>query len=108
MYWLPSASHICAPSPRTMNGGSPPTARKARTGEFTPPGNTASARRWSSRDLSWGRDIDPIITSARRYTTLHASLPSERRGVPQTFPDDQLQITIEPMILPFVRELLAD
>ncbi len=24
-------------------GGSPPTERKARTGEFTPPGNTASA-----------------------------------------------------------------
>ncbi|GGT31091.1 hypothetical protein GCM10014713_25620 [Streptomyces purpureus] len=30
--------------PDTMNRGVPPTARKARTGEFTPPGVTRDAR----------------------------------------------------------------
>src|SRR6185436_1191159 len=31
-----------APSPRLTNNGVPPTERKARTGEFTPPGMTSS------------------------------------------------------------------
>src|SRR5579864_3537129 len=52
MYSFPSASHMREPSPRTMNGGSPPTARKARTGESTPPGIKASARFCSLRDCS--------------------------------------------------------
>src|SRR5882724_9658990 len=38
MYSRPSASQIRLPAPRSMKGGVPPTARKARTGEFTPPG----------------------------------------------------------------------
>src|SRR5215471_2078486 len=38
MYSRPSASQMRLPSPRSMKGGTPPTARKARTGEFTPPG----------------------------------------------------------------------
>src|SRR5579872_1770791 len=52
MYSLPSASQMREPSPRTIKGGSPPTARKARTGESTPPGITASARFCSLRDCS--------------------------------------------------------
>src|SRR6266699_1780762 len=40
MYSLPSTSHRSAPRPREKNSGSPPTALKARTGEFTPPGMT--------------------------------------------------------------------
>ena len=36
--FLPSASQIREPSPRAMKSGLPPTERKARTGEFTPPG----------------------------------------------------------------------
>jgi hypothetical protein len=35
---LPSSSVSHAPSPLLKKSGSPPTARKARTGEFTPPG----------------------------------------------------------------------
>src|ERR1700751_5851145 len=35
-----------------MNGGSPPTARKARTGESTPPGRRRSARCCNSRERS--------------------------------------------------------
>src|SRR6266567_224163 len=51
MYFLPSASQMCAPSPRCMKSGCPPTARNARTGELTPPGMTASARLNSSSDF---------------------------------------------------------
>src|ERR1035438_5338896 len=43
---------MCAPWPRTMNRGSPPTERNARTGEFTPPGITLSALNWRRRDCS--------------------------------------------------------
>src|SRR5882672_511444 len=38
MYARPSASQMRLPSPRTTKRGTPPTARNARTGEFTPPG----------------------------------------------------------------------
>lgn len=43
-YSRPSASVRYGPFPDTMNRGVPPTARNARTGEFTPPGVTAAAR----------------------------------------------------------------
>src|SRR3954471_12185964 len=52
MYWLPSASQMSGPLPRTIHGGSPPTARNARTGESTPPGITFSARCCSLRERS--------------------------------------------------------
>ena len=42
----PSSVSMYAPSPlRTKSGSSRPTARIARTGEFTPPGISSSARR---------------------------------------------------------------
>jgi hypothetical protein len=41
---LPSTSNTDAPTPRSMKTGVPPTALNARTGEFTPPGNSACAR----------------------------------------------------------------
>src|SRR5579864_5424894 len=68
MYSLPSASHMREPSPRTMNGGSPPTARKARTGEFTPPGIKASARFCNLRDSSKERmgQADGTVKYSRR------------------------------------------
>ena len=40
----PSASVTRAPEPRAMKSGVPPTARKARTGELTPPGIARQAR----------------------------------------------------------------
>ena len=43
-YSRPSASYSRGPVPAIMNRGVPPTARNARTGEFTPPGVTAWAR----------------------------------------------------------------
>src|SRR5215471_2435606 len=48
MYSLSSTSQIREPRPRTMYGGSPPTALNARTGESTPPGITREARRCKS------------------------------------------------------------
>src|SRR6516165_5464962 len=48
MYWRPSTSHTYGPEPRATKYGAPPTERKARTGELTPPGITRSAR--SNRD----------------------------------------------------------
>src|SRR5579864_5979351 len=45
------------PSPRSMNLGVPPTPRKARTGELTPPGMCcwALAKRASEREVFIGR-----------------------------------------------------
>src|SRR3954462_13918335 len=60
MYSLPSASKRCEPSPRTIQGGSPPTARNARTGESTPPGITFSARCCSLRESSVLRGKEEI------------------------------------------------
>src|ERR1019366_4533912 len=50
---------MCEPWPRTIYSGSQPTARKARTGEFTPPGINCSARLCSLRDCSVLRAIIP-------------------------------------------------
>ena len=49
-YSLPSTSVSQAPGAERMNRGVPPTALKARTGELTPPGVTASARSKSAAD----------------------------------------------------------
>src|SRR3954465_6180431 len=52
----PSTSHTCEPSPRATKYGVPPTDRKARTGELTPPGMTSCARLNSSELLNtWPR-----------------------------------------------------
>ena len=51
MYSLPSTSKSRLPTPRSATTGVPPTPPKARTGEFTPPGNTSRDRRMISEDL---------------------------------------------------------
>src|SRR5579863_8151377 len=65
MYPFSSASQMCDPLPRTMNGGSPPTDLNARTGEFTPPGIMLSARSCRRRDCSVLRDVVVGIRSPR-------------------------------------------
>src|SRR5579884_876459 len=52
MYSWPSMSHRYAPSPPLTNTGEPPTARNARTGEFTPPAMTPRARANAEMDRS--------------------------------------------------------
>ena len=49
-YSLPSTSVSQAPWAERMKRGVPPTALKARTGEFTPPGVTTRARSNRARD----------------------------------------------------------
>src|SRR5215212_266278 len=44
MWRFPLASQKYAPCARCTKRGVPPTARKARTGEFTPPGMSCLAR----------------------------------------------------------------
>src|SRR5438105_3862699 len=44
MYWRLSTSKMREPWAMSMKSGPPPTPRKARTGEFTPPGMTSWAR----------------------------------------------------------------
>src|SRR5512137_833909 len=51
MYRLPSTSTSQAPLPSEKKIGVPPTARNARTGEFTPPGMT----RWEASNNCWLR-----------------------------------------------------
>src|SRR5438309_11280920 len=65
MYSFSSASQMCEPLPRTINGASPPTDRNARTGEFTPPGIMLSARCCNRRDCSVLRDVVDGIESSR-------------------------------------------
>jgi len=52
MYEFPSASVTRLPLARTMKRGTPPTARQARTGLFTPPGICAHASPKSFSDVS--------------------------------------------------------
>src|SRR5579872_969536 len=65
MYSFSSASQMCDPLPRTMNGASPPTERNALTGEFTPPGIMLSARCCRRRDCSVLREVVDGIESSR-------------------------------------------
>ena len=54
-YSFPSTSVSHAPFASRMKRGVPPTALKARTGEFTPPGVTAFARAKSASDAAADR-----------------------------------------------------
>src|SRR6266852_3740898 len=53
MYSRPSSSIKRAPRPSRKNTGVPPTARNARTGEFTPPGMSLCERSKSARLRSY-------------------------------------------------------
>src|SRR5580698_1000435 len=74
MYSFSSASQMCDPFPRTINGGSPPTEPKARTGEFTPPGIMLSARCCKRRDCSTFRDVVDGIACSRSRLSSRASV----------------------------------
>src|SRR5580692_5388701 len=51
-YCRPSTSNTYGPAALAMNLGTPPTGTNARTGEFTPPGVTLTARANSSAERS--------------------------------------------------------
>src|SRR5882672_105570 len=64
MYSRPSASQMRLPSPRSMKGGVPPTARNARTGELTPPG-IAFCERSNSKSFFEGMGAEQACEIAR-------------------------------------------
>src|SRR5437868_10513267 len=69
-----------APDPLAMKRGSPPTPLKARTGEFTPPGKSFSARACSRREASFlrtdmaGEGVAPPPARKKRSALLRAEL----------------------------------
>src|SRR6266498_2416998 len=71
MYWRLSASKMREPSAISMNGGVLPTALKARTGEFTPPGMTSWARWKRASECLAMRGA--IIDTSRRSPPLPTS-----------------------------------
>src|SRR6266542_2074501 len=78
-----------APLPLTIMGGSPPTARKARTGEFTPPGKNCSARCCRACERSSFLEAGTVLAGAFAisaapqldFATLHDSKKMPRAGV---------------------------
>src|ERR671932_160038 len=83
-------SNSSAPEPRSTKIGSRPMDRIARTGEFTPPGSTGSARRYSSAErvsvseegaLTSGRTMLGLPGAERLREVEHAHLLELRRGV---------------------------
>ena len=77
-----------APSPRpTNNGSSSPTARIARTGEFTPPGMSSSARRNNSLRVRRTRVSLPFIILRAKRGPNHQ--PRKMRSI---FRGDQSQV----------------
>src|SRR5688572_1258519 len=65
MYVRPSTSVIVAPRADLMNRGVPPTPRKARTGELTPPGISSIAFENSSSDRMERRISSSLLSSKK-------------------------------------------
>src|SRR5580658_4953770 len=68
-----------------MNSGVPPTARKARTGELTPPGMTRQARAYSSAERGGlsapiGRPASSLIIRSPSVTDAHGARGARRAG----------------------------
>src|SRR5687767_1797022 len=66
MYLFPSRSMISNPSASLMNGGVPPTALNARTGELTPPGITFFARAKAASELATDRGVTSGMSGQSR------------------------------------------
>ena len=73
-----------ARAPRSTTNGSPPTPPKARTGEFTPPGNSSRARSMSARerDVSSAATTSVIVRSSRCSCRSTGSERVARRDAP--------------------------
>src|SRR5258708_24144413 len=81
MYWRLSTSKMREPCAVSMNRGVPPTALKARTGEFTPPGMTSCAR--------WKRASDCLPMAARIIRTASGgSMGGSAHASPYQVSDD--------------------
>src|SRR5688572_30431081 len=70
MYVFPSTSVISNPSASLMNGGVPPTALNARTGELTPPGITCFARAKAASELAVERVVRSGMTNGSSWISI--------------------------------------
>src|SRR3990172_353803 len=70
---------MCAPLARRMNSGSPPTPRKARTGELTPPAMYRLAS--SNRDMCGSSVIEAVTKSLDLGGPMPRDEVDERRQV---------------------------
>src|SRR5258706_13062487 len=96
---LQSTSYSSAPWPRAKKIGSPPTARKARTGELTPPGITSLALSKSLREsmpivsgpLPTGPSQYPVrFLVAQRPRRLHGEVGDNQIGPGSADRDERL------------------
>src|SRR3954468_7253518 len=91
---LPSASNRYAPSPRSMKRGVPPTPRKARTGELTPPGiaRCASAKSCSERVVVAVvlMECEPLFCSYQTLVSRHVRFVGAVRELPSPACQDRL------------------
>src|ERR1700685_4522010 len=77
---------MCDPLPRRINGASPPTEPKARTGEFTPPGIMLSARCCRRRDCSVLRDVvDGIESLSTFLSTRKKKMSTDRTNATEYY-----------------------
>src|SRR5260370_953055 len=76
MYSLPSTSQTRAPRAFSAKNGCPPTARKARTGEFTPPGMCCNAWANNFSDCEW-EIMRASILGRHRFGSGERSLAEE-------------------------------
>src|SRR5918995_5442728 len=95
MYEFPSTSKMREPSPRSMNSGSPPTDRNARTGLLTPPGISPTARSISLAE----RSMASIVLASKL-----SPLPCKRAQPPSLRPFR----VYNPEPVPVVTELTPD
>src|SRR5512134_1072447 len=91
---FPSTSRTVAPFARSMNSGVPPTDRKARTGEFTPPGIRVFASANSLLEVfvfSGDTGASCLLAGNRSERAEIVPVPpgrvKEKRGKSGTFPE---------------------
>src|SRR5690606_33736655 len=89
MYSRPSTSYSRHPSPRLTKEGFPPTARNARTGEFTPPGMISQARENHSAEVVMG---SMRRRGTERSRTEVAELQLQAEVLRLEVPDNRLEL----------------
>src|SRR5687767_10653281 len=94
MYSLPSTSKTRAPFARSTKNGFPPTPRKARTGEFTPPGIHFRASAKSSSDFARDNMAETL-----------ASTDAERKPLDEVLAESVFQ-AVENFFAPITNDLV--
>src|SRR5207302_10826193 len=96
---LPSTSHTREPFVLLTKNGSPPTLRKARTGEFTPPGIYSSASAKSFRDSLLATVFITLPCTLSPFTPSHFFLKNVSCNDPRS-----VRITVPTPMLFFLNQ----